>query len=191
MDEVTVREIMDREYVGVSESDDLAGTVELLLDEDKETAVVLRGSELVGMLGERDVLALLVDEQPLSAATVGDAMTEDVLTVPPAETVSEAVDRLSAASARRLLVTNGEEPLGVVTEGDLLARQNRPEQGSKTPAQTEMAATQQEMTATENATRANSDEPFEDQGICEVCGSLARELVSFNGQLLCVDCREM
>ncbi len=190
MNEATVREIMDREYVGVSEADDLVETVELLVAEDKETAVVLHGSELVGIVTDRDVLQSLVGGQSLSAATVGDAMADDVPTASPAETVSEAADRLSTDSARRLIVTDGTEPLGVVTAGDLLARQTQPEQGSSTTAGAEMAATQQ-MTATEEATRAGNGETFEEQGICEVCGSLARDLTAFNGQLLCVDCREM
>lgn len=180
--EVTVRELMDREYVGVSESDGLIETVELLLAEDKETAVVLRGSEHVGVLTERDVLALLVSDQSPDAATVGDAMTEHVPTVSPEETASEAASRISTQESRRLIVTDGTEPLGIVTEEDLLARPQRPEQLDAEP----------ELAQTQAGAPANAgDQGFDDQGICEVCGSLARDLASFNGQLLCADCRDM
>ena len=81
--EVSVREVMDREYVGATESDSLVDTVELLLREDAETAVVLRGSEPVGVLTERDVLAVLVDGPDPETATVGDALTESIPTVSP------------------------------------------------------------------------------------------------------------
>jgi formylmethanofuran dehydrogenase subunit E len=35
------------------------------------------------------------------------------------------------------------------------------------------------------------DPEYSDQSICEVCGTLARELANVNGQLVCQDCREM
>lgn len=188
--DVTVREIMDREYVGVTESDELIGTVELLLEEDKETAVVLHGSEHVGVLTERDVLRLLVDGPAPDSAVVEDAMNEHVPTVPPDETVSSAADRLSTEPARRLVVTDGTEPIGVVTQEDLLAGQSyNTEQAAAIEETHEVAATA-ETRETVTST-ANGTESFEDQGICEVCGALSRDLSSFNGQLLCVECRDM
>ncbi|MFC6973624.1 hypothetical protein ACFQL1_01425 [Halomicroarcula sp. GCM10025709] len=41
---VTAREVMNREFVGASESDDLYETAELLVREDERTALVLRGT---------------------------------------------------------------------------------------------------------------------------------------------------
>lgn len=194
--DLTVREIMDREYVGVNESDGLVETVELLLEEDKETAVVLHGSEHVGVLTERDVLSLLVEGPDPATASVGDAMTEHVPTVPPEETVASAADRLSTEPAKRLVVTNGAEPLGVVTEEDLLAgRSYAPQHRDETAEMADVAAGGAASAATAaEATISGTEtttEGFEDQGICEVCGSLTRDLSSFNGQLLCTECRDM
>jgi CBS domain-containing protein len=198
--ELSVREIMDREYVGVSESDGLVETVELLLEEQKETAVVLHGSEHVGVLTERDVLSLLVGDSDPEEATVADAMTEHVPTVSPEETVESAADRLSTESARRLVVANGAEPLGVVTEEDLLAGRRYPTERSEGPGEGATAVTG-EAAATEAGTEAleqrsaetieQADDGFENQGICEVCGSLSRDLSPFNGQLLCPECRDV
>jgi len=183
--DATVREIMDREFLGVSESDDLVDTVELLLREDKETAVVVRGSEHVGVLTERDVLAVLVEGPDPRDATVADAMTADVPTVEPEETVSTAADVLSTRPTRRLVVTNGNEPLGIVTEQDILAGQNYP---AEPP---EMTATATESGGGTTRTTAEESGAFEDQGICEACGTLTRDLTAFNGQLLCAECRDM
>ena len=201
--ELTVREIMDREYVGVSESDDLVETVALLLEEQKETAVVLHGSEHIGVLTERDVLSLLVGDTDPEEATVGDAMTEHVPTVPPEETVDSAADRLSTQSGRRLVVANGSEPLGVVTEEDLLAGRRYPTERAEGPGEattvvageTAVAPTDAgtegfEQRSAETIEQAESG-GFEEQGICEVCGSLTRDLSPFNGQLLCPECRDV
>lgn len=185
--EVQAHEIANREYVGVSESDDLVETVELLLEEGADTAVVLRGSQPVGVVTERDVLAMLVEGPDPHEATVGDTMTEQIPTISPTETLEAAADRMSAQSARRLLVTDGSEPMGILTEHDLLtARTHQPERRDEplVPAG---------ETGTAMATQAETDmeDSFDDQGICEVCGTMTGSLASFNGQLLCADCRDM
>jgi len=188
--DVTVREMMDREYVGVSESDDLVDTVELLLREDAETAIVQRGSEHVGVLTERDVLATLVGGPDPEDATVGDAMTESVPTVAPDESLDAAADEMSTRSSRRLVVTDGSEPLGIITERDLLASRTY-EHGTsktKTPERTAVVARAAGGGAEMEAAAGGS---FEDQSICEGCGTLTGDLVSFNGQLLCPDCRNI
>jgi CBS domain-containing protein len=184
--EVTVRELMNREFVGVSESDDLVETVELLLREDAETAVVLRGSEPVGVVTERDVLALLVDGPDPKTATVADAMTESLPTVSPDQTLDEAADRMSARSARRLVVLDRGELLGIITEHDLLSGRVV-EPARERPLEATTGAGSAESTLAGEST----DDSFEDQSICEVCGSFASDLSSFNGQLVCPDCRDI
>lgn len=192
--DVTVREVMDREYVGVSESDDLVDTAELLLRQDTDTAVVLRGTEPVGVLTCRDVLGLLVEGPDPQSAAVADAMTESVPTVPPAFSLEEAADMMSAQTARRLVVqeTGGGEPLGIITEHDVLA--TRPYGRTREERQT--AAEPADPDATATAMRAgdadrDTTEGFQDQSICEGCGTLTSDLASFNGQLLCPDCRDI
>lgn len=195
--DVSVSELMDREYVGVSESDDLLQTVELLLREDAETAVVQRGSEHVGVLTARDVLSLLVEGPTPEEATVGDAMTESVPTVPPEMTLDGAADEMSTRSSGRLVVTNGTEPLGLISERDLLdSRTYQSGSGSAELAETvngENPSTPAMDTApgTGSTTELDDAENFQDQSICEVCGRLSSDLTTFNGQILCPDCREM
>jgi CBS domain-containing protein len=184
--DVTVQDVMDREYVGVSESDGLVETVELLLRNDVDTAVVQRGSEHVGVLTQEDVLALLVEGPDPEDATVGDAMTESVPTVSPDAALDGAADRMSARESGRLVVTNGSEPLGIVSERDLLATRSLegPPQGPEEEGLVAGMGGETEAETTENGSSG-----FEDQSICEGCGTFASDLSSFNGQLLCSDCR--
>lgn len=185
--DVSVRELVNREYVGVSESDDLLETVEVLLREEADTAVVLRGSDPVGVVTERDVLELLVDGPSPEDATVADAMTESLPTVSPEETLDEAADTMSARSARRLVVMDRGEPLGVLTEHDLL--ETRVHEPSREAAMETTTVNQNSGSAL--AAEEESGEGYEDQSICEVCGTFASDLTSFNGQLVCPDCRDI
>ncbi|MHB9285820.1 CBS domain-containing protein [Halobacteriales archaeon Cl-PHB] len=193
--DVTVREVMNREYVGVSESDDLVETVELLLREEADTAVVLRGSDPVGVLTPKDVLSLLVQGPDPETADVGDAMTASVQTVSPDERLSGAADMMSTRDARRLVVThaNGTEPVGILTEHDVLAVRpftRSQEPPADQPGEAEQA-TDVGRTAIATEAQTEAEDNYENQGICEVCGTLTTNLASFNGQLLCADCRDM
>jgi CBS domain-containing protein len=195
---VTVRELMNREYVAASESDGLVETVELLLREEEQAAVVQRGSECVGVLTAPDVLAALVEGPPPEDATVGDAMTETVPTIDPEETLDGATAAMATQSTGALVVENGGEPLGVLTERDLLT--SRTFQPGESADTRELDATPQAANAVRETGPArqetdvdgvSAEEGFEDQSICEGCGSLASDLAAFNGQLLCAECRDM
>lgn len=193
--DVTVQEVMDREFVAANESDNALETVELMIREEAEPAVVLRGSEPVGVLSDRDVLEVIVDgsENP-TTASVSDAMTESVPTVTPEHTLAEARDRMAAESTKWLVVSRGGKPAGVVTEHDVLSSSTI---GTEIDAADGAGEEESHLvdagtsTATSDAGATGSGGGFEDQGICEKCGSLSRDLSAFNGQLLCTDCRDI
>jgi len=191
---VTVREVMEREFVGVSESDDVLETTELLLREDADLAVVLRGAEPVGVVTDRDVLAHLVSGRDPASATVEDVMTESVPTVSADQTLPEARDRMASWSTSWLVVSDGSEPDGIVTQHDILATSTLGSEATATEGRERQQGMQQQMAATTNAaanSQSATDDAFDEQGICEMCGALTRDLSSFNGQLLCVDCRDI
>ncbi len=163
-----MRDAMTRTYVGVTEGDTLAGTAALLVEEDATCAVVLRGREPVGVVGQGDVLAAYV-RGDAERATVSDVMNTDVETVPPDTSVVAASNRFSG-SVHRLLVTDGDELLGVLTERDIL-----------TVPQGSGSFDDEMRTSTPN---------YGEQGICEGCGTLTRSLAVADGLALCADCRD-
>ncbi|WP_049913042.1 CBS domain-containing protein [Halococcus thailandensis] len=170
---ITVREIMTREFLGVSESDDLLETVELLLDEAADCAVVLRGPDPVGALDERDALSLLVGETDPAAATVTDVMDDGVVRVASDASLTAAAEAMAREEADWLLVVE-DEPVGVVSAYDIATASTiAPVVGDGTVS-----------TATEPSPT------YDTQGICEHCGTLTHDLVTVNGQSVCANCRE-
>ena len=178
----TIREVMTRDYVGVSESDDPLEAGRLLREEGVDGAVVLRGNEPVGTLEVDGVLDHALQDG--GAETVGDVMAEPVEEVDAEKPIEVAADRLVGTDGSLLVVTDGGgETLGVVTASDLvrtIALGREPEQGT---------AENFEPNRTEGT--GNATESYSNQGICERCGSLTSDLASFNGQLLCSDCRDI
>lgn len=172
--DVTVSDVMTREFVGASESDGVLDTVALMLEERVDCAVVLRGADPVGLLGERDVLRLLVDGGDPAATAVADVMSPDPGRIDPEASVEAAAERLSTLDARRLIVWS-DGVAGLLTERDLVAA------ATIEPAPEPMP----------DVASAAGGGTYSSQSICETCGSLTRDLVDIHGQLLCPDCRDV
>jgi len=180
---ITVRDVMNREFVGVSESDRLDKAAELMTTEPAEAVVVLRGSEPIGSVSTATALAAMLEGDPHDQS-VGDVMEPPVPTVGPDSALSDAAQQLIGRSTTHLLVVDDDEVVGLLTEHDVLAATETVEASAvanpATAGETgEMAESIESGAATEQSV----------QGICEGCGSLTPELSTVNGQLVCPACR--
>jgi len=177
---VTVTSAMTREFVGVSEGDSVAGVADLLVEAGADGAVVLRGREPVGIVDSMSVAGLAARGEDPEAVTAGEVMSTPVPTIRSDSPMREAIAELAANDRRRLVVTDGDDVLGTLSEHDvIIAHATLPE--------SEEAEAPVAVATGESA----GDDRFSTQSVCEACGALAGNLSNVNGQLLCADCREM
>jgi CBS domain-containing protein len=202
--EVTVRDVMTRDYVGVSESDTLLGAVRLMDEEGVGCVVVLRGSDPVGIVTESDVLSLVADERDPADVEVSSVMSEPVVSVDADRGLSDAAATMSREDIRRLAVTNDTKLVGVLSERDVISAsaslsgvpQFRDEPASdvaREPMGADALGT--DTVGAESVGTAAVEEgdryEYSDRSICETCGTLSRELTNVNGQLVCTNCRNV
>jgi len=177
---VTVRSAMTREFVGVSEGDSVAGVADLLVEAGVDGAVVLRGREPVGVVDTRSVVGLVARGEDPVTVTAGEVMSNAAPTIRPDSPIREAIAELATNDLRRLVVTDGDDVLGTLSEHDvIIAHAALPE--------SEEAEAPVAVATGESA----PDDRYSTQSVCEACGALAGNLSNVNGQLLCADCREM
>ncbi|GAA0655055.1 CBS domain-containing protein [Salarchaeum japonicum] len=179
MNALPVREVMDRDYVGVSESDSLHAAVRTIREADATGALVLRGGDAVGYLSTSDVLDHLADDGALDGA-VGDAMTDVPPSLRPEAAVEDAAARLTSANARHVVVADGDGVLGLVDATNLVRA--GPDPAPPASDETPDAARPDDRVG-------EPDDAYSHRSVCEVCGSLADSLSNVNGQLVCPDCR--
>lgn len=183
MAQLSVRDLLSRDFVGVSESDSVQGAVELMREDDETGAVVLHGSEPVGVLSAGDVLDCLADGQDLEATPVSEIMRQEPPDVTPETTVDEAAGLLSRSRGEHVVVSDENGVVGVIGVRDLAT------------ITWDVAEKADEIGPTAQGIERGQSEEFDteysNQSICEACGSLSRDLVNVNGQLLCSDCRSV
>jgi len=180
---IMVRDVMNREFVGVSESDSLAEAAELMRAEAAAAVVVLRGAEPIGTLSPAEAMAAMLDDDPEST-TVGAVMAPPVPTANPSTPLSVAAQQLVSQGVSHLLVVDEGAAVGLVTDREVLAATGTTPDGEET-ATAPVAESSAELAAEPEP--AAADESV--QSICEVCGALAPALSTVNGQAVCSDCR--
>lgn len=179
-DPVTARDVMNRSYVGVNEGDSVAGAARLMREEGVDGAVVLRGSDPVGIFSAADIVAIVAEGADPDETTVGDVMTDRLLSVDVDQRLDDAVSSLADNDLRHVLVLDNGDIAGMLSEHDIVTAQ--------TMLPTGMNET--ETVPPEVEAELDPDE-ITNQGVCEICGTLSQDLTEVNGQMVCGACREV
>ena len=196
--ELSVRDVLTTDYVGVSESDTVRGAVQLMREERASCVLVVRGTTPVGIMTEWDVLGVVADEHDPGETTVGDVMTTPVITFGPDRSLTDAASTMARQNIRNVVVEDDDGVLGLVTQRDVIAAAGS-FQATMTPTRSnetalegnrpDERAAQAASDERESPALANGGDEYTTQGVCEACGSLADALWDANGQLVCTDCR--
>lgn len=178
---VTIRDVMTRSFVGVTEGDQVAGLAQLMADEPTDYAVVLRGSRAIGLVHATDIVRVIANERDPATTSVREVMRTPVRDLPVDRPLAVAIDALADPDKKQVVITDDESVIGVLSESDVVSvylsfRDLESDHDIVTPVAT---------TAHTGHQSADSDTM---QGVCEVCGSLSRQLAHQNGQFVCAEC---
>lgn len=119
-----VTDVMTPGVENVVASANLVRAATLMNDLDVGTlAVVDERNVLQGLLTDRDIVVRAIAKGCAPAETrVEVAMSRGVITCSPEATVQQAAELMEEQQIRRLIVSDGENALGVVTLGDLAVK---------------------------------------------------------------------
>ena len=95
--------------------------IKLMAEKNIGALLVMSGGMLSGVFTERDYTRKIALHGKTSRETrVWEIMTDDVLTVPPDESVEECMRLMTERRVRHLPVTNGHKLIGIISIGDLV-----------------------------------------------------------------------
>lgn len=121
---LTAKHLIDRkgsQIHSIGPEDAVLEAIQRMADKHVGALLVMRGTELVGIVSERDYARKVILLGRSSAETpVRQIMTAPVTTVTPAHTVNECMKIVTEQRIRHLPVVENGRVLGVVSIGDLV-----------------------------------------------------------------------
>ncbi len=116
--ETPVSEIMSSPVRTVPKETTVAEAATVLADESIGSLVI--GDDIIqGIITETDIVRAVGAELDLANTAVSEIMSDPVVTIRPHEPVHTAGERMGHNNVKKLPVTEGGKPVGVVTTTDL------------------------------------------------------------------------
>jgi len=115
----TVGDIMQCGVITIRPESPACEAVNLLVGNDISGLPVVDDSGLVGVISEKDILKLVAGAEPL-AGTVGDLMTQDVVTCDEETSIVNICACLAAHSFRHVPVVRARKLVGIISRSDLI-----------------------------------------------------------------------
>ena len=117
----SVSDIMPRDLATVEAQDSVAEAARLMSERHISSVVVVRHGCPVAMLTEKDVTKRVISAKLNPRNTVvAEVMSFPLQSVPPTYSVLSANQKMSALRIRRLVVIDGGEAIGIVTQTDIM-----------------------------------------------------------------------
>jgi CBS domain-containing protein len=116
---VQVRDVMTEATVTDSTTDTLRSAAERMWREQTGSLLVLAGGQLAGIITERDLLRAVALGADPATATVDEAMTTEVFTVPPDMALLDAAREMATRWIRHLPVEDEGRLVGMVSMRDV------------------------------------------------------------------------
>lgn len=115
-----VKDVMNRDVKTIEPGETILEAAKRMNEFRIGCLVVVRKTELVGIVTERDILEKVVAEDRMaSQVRVSQAMTRDPVMIDEGKDISEAVDIMNKSHIKKLPVVSGQRLVGILTVTDL------------------------------------------------------------------------
>lgn len=123
----TLRDLMTAEPIVLDADATAADAAKAMKARDVGDVLVRRDGRLCGIVTDRDLVVRCLAEEPKQAAAkrLGDICSRELHALAPDVEVDEAIRLMKERAIRRIPVVQGEEPVGIVSLGDLAVARDR------------------------------------------------------------------
>ena len=118
-------EVMTPNPVTLPVKSGIVDAARLMKTEDIGDVVVLDGDRACGIVTDRDLVVRgLAEGVDIDTTSLNDICTKDLVSLTPNDTVADAIALMRDKAIRRLVIVEGNKPVGVVSIGDLAIESN-------------------------------------------------------------------
>lgn len=121
----SIRNVMTPDPLTIPATSSVAEAAQAMRAANIGDVIVLKDSQVCGILTDRDIVIRAVAEGRDPAATkVAEICSQELTVVSPTDDVDDAVRLMRDKAIRRLPVVEGGKPVGIVSIGDLAVSQD-------------------------------------------------------------------
>jgi len=124
---VLIREVMTEGLVTAAPASSVREVAELMRERNVGSVVLVEGDRAVGMVTDRDLAISVVADGRDVSDHAADHASAPVISGEPDMDVSEAAELMVRHAVRRLVLTEDERPIGIVTLDDIASRTGDPQ----------------------------------------------------------------
>jgi CBS domain-containing protein len=136
----SVRDAMTENPRSIGASASVVEAARLMRDEDIGSLPITDDEKLVGMITDRDITTSVVaDAADPEATSVGDVVSQDLITVEPNKELEDALQLMARHQIRRLPVVENGSLVGIVAQADIALSENETKTGELVEAISEPA----------------------------------------------------
>ena len=119
-----IRDILSHkgtDVVTITRDATVHAAVQILVENNIGAVLVMDGSDIAGILSERDILRVSAqDPAYLLGQSVGDVMTKEVVTGAPDDQISHVMELMTNHRIRHLPIVDGASLEGILSIGDVV-----------------------------------------------------------------------
>jgi CBS domain-containing protein len=117
----TAQDIMNKKLVTLDSTVSVSEVARMMNKNNVSCIVLTRNEKLQGMITERDLLSKVIvpNKKPLEL-TAHEIMTSPITVVSPLTPVNDVAQKMLDKKIRRVVVADGERPLGIITVTDFV-----------------------------------------------------------------------
>ncbi len=120
-----VKDVMVRKVITIQPGKTLREAAEKMVDNRIGSLIVVKGSELAGLITETDIMKALAEGGDPSKSKISEIMTTNLYLVSPNDELEDAVALMQEKKIKRLPVISGSQLAGIVTATDICAAEPR------------------------------------------------------------------
>jgi CBS domain-containing protein len=123
----SISELMSPNPVCLDESAPVLEAARAMRDRHIGTVIVTQAGRVFGILTDRDIVVrCLAEDKDMRQCTCGEiSSSTDVVTISRDAPIEQAIKLMRERTVRRLVVVDGQKPVGIVSLGDLAKERDR------------------------------------------------------------------
>ena len=118
MSPLSVREIMDRDFLKIERSDTLKEAASRMLEAESDFLVVVLDERAIGFLSAHDIITKSFDS--LEGKRVADVMSKEIISIDGSASIDKTVNLMMEKHIHHILVMEGGDVIGVLYDLDII-----------------------------------------------------------------------